>query len=98
MVASEPRLSPTWNCYGATMGDLARFLGIFSAGRPVRDKTGLTGSYDFTLQPIDDEPARGGDPDIVHHYPVEPLGLTLKPGKEMRSKLVIDHIEKPSAN
>jgi uncharacterized protein (TIGR03435 family) len=44
------------------MGDLARFLGIFSGGCPVRDKTGLTGSYDFTLQPIDDEPARGGDP------------------------------------
>jgi len=39
---------------------------IFSAGRPVRDKTGLPGSYDFTLQPIDDEPVRGGDPDIVH--------------------------------
>jgi uncharacterized protein (TIGR03435 family) len=83
---------------GQRWGYLARFLGVFSAGRPVRDKTGLTGSYDFTLQPVDNEPARGDDPEVMHHYPIEPLGLTLKPGKETRSKLVIDHMEKPSAN
>ena len=37
--------STSWHFYGATMGDLARFLS--TAGRPVRDKTGLTGRYEL---------------------------------------------------
>jgi uncharacterized protein (TIGR03435 family) len=86
--------STSWHFYGATMGDLARFLS--TAGRPVRDKTGLTGRYDFPLEQIPDP--MPPSPDMVFKWPVDPLGLRLKPGKEMRSKFVIDHIEKPSAN
>jgi len=93
MTPFAPR-SASWRFYGATMGDLARFLSI--AGRPVRDKTGLTGRYDFPLEQIADPvPA---SPGMVFNWPVGPLGLTLKAGKETRSKLVIDHIEKPRAN
>jgi uncharacterized protein (TIGR03435 family) len=84
-----------WNLYAATMEDLARFLSL-AGGIPVRDKTGLTGQYDFTMKMIPD-PVYGSQ-DTVFNYPVEPLGLTMKPGKEIRSRLVIDHIEKPSAN
>jgi uncharacterized protein (TIGR03435 family) len=96
MTPFGPRGRSNWNCYGATMEDLARFLSMSSPGRPVRDKTGLTGRYDFTLELID-EPVYGS-PDTLYNYPVDRLGLTLKPGKETRAKLVIDHIEKPSAN
>ena len=96
MVPSGPRGKTTWTCYDATMEDLARFLSMSSPGRPVRDKTGLTGRYDFTLEVVN-EPVYGS-PDTVYNYPVDPLGLTLKPGKETRSKLVIDHVERPSAN
>ena len=78
------------------MEDLARFLGMGSPGRPVRDKTGLTGRYDFTLELIDEPGHRNQD--ALYNYPVDHLGLALKPGKETRAKLVIDHIEKPSAN
>jgi hypothetical protein len=36
--------------------------------------------------------------DQTGNWPVASLGLELKPGKFPGSKLVIDHIEKPSAN
>ena len=39
-----------WNFYGASMLDLAYFLNIVCPGAPVRDRTGLTGRYDFTLR------------------------------------------------
>lgn len=96
MVASGPRERSSWNFYNATMEDLARFVTMSSPGRPVRDKTGLTGRYEFKLEIIP-EPVYGS-PDVLYNYPVDPLGLTLKPGKETRSKWVVDHIEKPSAN
>jgi uncharacterized protein (TIGR03435 family) len=59
--------------HGATMQDLADFLVIMSGRIPVRDRTGLTGHYDFRIQQT-------------------------PPGTESRPILVIDHIEKPTAN
>jgi uncharacterized protein (TIGR03435 family) len=82
--------------HGATIADLVWFLSCLSPFVPVRDKTGLTGRYDFDLQEID-EPSHL-DADRVFNYPVDRLGLKLKPGKENRSILVIDHIEKPTPN
>jgi uncharacterized protein (TIGR03435 family) len=84
-----------WHYYSATMGDLVQFLKIISNRRSVYDKTGLTGSYDFTLQQVS-EPARGDD--AIDNFPIVHLGLKLRTGKESRPILVIDHIEKPSAN
>ena len=68
----------------ATTGDLIWFLSRLSPSIPIRDRTGLTGRYDFS--------------DRVNNYPIGHLGLQLKPGKESRPILVIDHIEKPSPN
>ena len=83
------------NFYRAGMQDLADFLSIVTRGRPpVRDKTGLTGRYDFTFREVALSP---GD-DRVYSYPVDRLGLQIKPGVENRPVLVIDHIEKPTAN
>jgi len=83
------------NFYRAGMQDLADFLSIVTRGRPpVRDKTGLTGRYDFTFREVALSP---GD-DRVYSYPLDRLGLQIEAGLENRPVLVIDHIEKPTAN
>ena len=78
------------------MADLVEFLTLSSSGRPVHDATGLTGRYDFTVQLIDNA---SRDPDEkIYNWPVDQLGLVLKPGKALGFALVIDHIEKPTPN
>ena len=86
----------TWHFYGATVGEIVDFLGKCSPNRPIHDATGLTGRYDFALQMIEDA---SRDPDEqVYNWPIAPLGLELKPGKYPGSKLIIDHMEKPTSN
>ena len=82
--------------YGATMDDLVGFLTVLSRGVHVYDKTGLTGRYDFTFREV--EPLDPGSRDPLDKYPLGQLGLELKRGMENRPILVIDHIERPSAN
>jgi uncharacterized protein (TIGR03435 family) len=87
----------------ATMRDLALTLsdrGEQSLGRPVIDKTGLTGKYDFTLQL---PPTISGDDaqqSVAALFTAvqEQLGLKLQPATSSTDYLVIDHIERPSAN
>jgi uncharacterized protein (TIGR03435 family) len=79
-------------------------------GRPVEDKTGLTGLYDFTLQlggQGHDSPASGPDATPSADAPTGPsiftaiqeqLGLKLEAEKGPVQVLVIDHIEQPAAN
>jgi uncharacterized protein (TIGR03435 family) len=83
-------------CYGATMQDLAWFLGTLTRGIPVRDKTGLTGRYDFTLQQVDRLFADPEHP--LDEYPVNHLGLKVKRAAEDTPMLVIDHIDRPTQN
>ncbi len=80
--------------YGATMQDLTDFLCIMSGRIPVRDQTGLTGRYDFSIRQVPISP----DDNQVLSYHVDHLGLKVKPGTESRPMLVIDHIEKPTPN
>jgi uncharacterized protein (TIGR03435 family) len=94
-IGERPGGRTVWHYYSATTGDLVQFLKIISNRRSVYDKTGLTGRYDFTFQQVS-EPARGDD--AVHNFPIDHLGLKLRPGKESRPNLVIEHIERPSAN
>ena len=86
----------TWHYYGATLGELIDFLGKCSPSRPIHDATGLAGHYDFTLQMIEN-PSRDRSEE-VYNWPVTPLGLELKPSKCPGSKLIIDHMEKPTSN
>jgi uncharacterized protein (TIGR03435 family) len=91
-----------------TMDHLARYLPtLIPFGRPIVDQTGLTGTFDFTLQFA---PEPGGDtanmaespPDLQGPTAFEALkeqfGLTLKPIKAPIQVLVIDHVEQPSPN
>jgi uncharacterized protein (TIGR03435 family) len=59
--------------------------------RPIVDKTGLTGHYDFSLE-FDGEHPKEIAPAI------EDLGLKLTSAKEPAEILVVDHATKPSAN
>jgi len=72
-------------------------------GRPVFDKTGLTAKYDFVLKYNGrwdrDRPADDLDPTPpLDRALQEELGLKVEQAKGPIKVLVIDHIEKPSAN
>ncbi len=79
-------------------------------GREVIDKTGLSGTYDFSLTwtPLQTAAAPGGEsgsppsPDAegasLFTAIEEQLGLKLVPSKDPGQVLVVDHIEKPSEN
>jgi uncharacterized protein (TIGR03435 family) len=73
-------------------------------GRPVVDKTGLAGAFDFTLQ-WRRETAQGGDTnDKLAEAPSiftavqEQLGLKLEPLSGAGDLYVIDYADRPSAN
>ena len=69
-------------------------------GRPVVDKTGLTGKYDFTVDYVPAAKAatdESGGPSIFTALE-EQLGLKLEPAKAQMDVLVIDSIEQPAAN
>jgi uncharacterized protein (TIGR03435 family) len=94
---------------GIALSTLANFL-TQTLGRPVVDETNLSGRYDFTLHyspesmsaqllPSDSstpQPNSGG-PSILTALQ-EQLGLQIESGKAQMQVLVIDHIERPSAN
>lgn len=93
--------------HNATMTLFASVLQRGILDRPVVDNTGLTGRYDFDLEWAPDESEFGGDlaPGVPDHP--EPdlfaalenqLGLRLEKTRGSIQALVIDHVERPSAN
>jgi uncharacterized protein (TIGR03435 family) len=82
-----------------TMEQLARQLSA-TAGRPVVDKTGLTGYYAYTLDWIPASRALEPDSDIPSMVTAiqEQLGLKLERAKGPIEMLIVDHAEKPSEN
>ena len=92
---------------GVEMERLAWFLGT-RLGRPVLDRTGLTGAYDFTLSWASAErPVGPGDPGDSPADEVGPslfsavrqqLGLRLESRKGPVVFLTIEHLERPTEN
>ena len=99
--------------FGVSMPALAKQLTIM-AGQTVQDKTGLTGTYDFTLKywmtPMR-RPSEGApDGQLAIDAPdpsggpslftaiQKQLGLKLESGKGPVEIVVIDHVERPSGN
>ena len=81
---------------------IARELSPF-AGRPVQDRTGLTGAFDFELKWTPDGGAvkPNGADDSGPSFTTaieEQLGLKLKGEKGQIETLVVDHVERPSEN
>ena len=69
--------------------------------RPVIDQTGLTGRYDLALKWTFDEsqaPTDGTAAPNLFTAVQEQIGLKLEPVKAPAEVLVIDHVERPSAN
>jgi uncharacterized protein (TIGR03435 family) len=90
-----------------TMDDFVAMLQRATLDRPTVNKTGLTGKYDFDLEWAQDESQYGGQvpaaPDDTQSPPLftavqEQLGLKLVATRGMVSAMVVDEVEKPSAN
>src|ERR1017187_4026478 len=90
---------------------LADYLGnlppVSDFGRPVVDETGLSGTFDFSLNvtPVrNSTSAPGTESQLDAGGPTfeealkEQLGLKLRPTKAPIQVLVIDHVEQPSPN
>ena len=99
----------TLSFYGATMASFASMMSSFgNGGRPIQDKTGLTGKYDITLKlgammgSAQNEPqsaTAASDPGAsITSLFQEQLGLKLESAKGEVETLVIDHMERPSEN
>jgi uncharacterized protein (TIGR03435 family) len=83
-----------------SMPDFALMMKFFM-DRPVVDQSGLTGRYDFRFQWTFDEtraPADGTAPPGMFTAIQEQLGLKLEPVKGQTDVLVVDKVERPSAN
>jgi uncharacterized protein (TIGR03435 family) len=91
----------------ATMSDLARLMQRAILDRPVVDKTGLSGRYDFDLEWAPDETQFGGEVPVAPADAASPplfsaiqqqLGLRLEATRRPVAALVVDKAERPSAN
>ena len=99
----------TWEGHATPIANMMGQLS-YAAGRPVYDKTGLTGRYDFTMTYMQENlsaappSADGGAPPPPDTAPPlaraleEQLGLKLVSAKGNMDVIVIDHIEKPLGN
>jgi uncharacterized protein (TIGR03435 family) len=93
-----------WTVQGATIDEFCKIV-LSELDRPVIDNTGLKGRFNFPLEympeatfgaaGVSDDPAAG--PSIFTALQ-EQFGLKLKESKGPGDRLVIDFIEKPSAN
>jgi uncharacterized protein (TIGR03435 family) len=101
--------------HGMSIADFSRGLLASRLDRPVIDKTGVLGRFDFHLEfnpsivatgissqdgtdaAIETRPIENDGPSIFTAVR-EQLGLKLSPDKGAGEVLVIDHVDKPSAN
>jgi uncharacterized protein (TIGR03435 family) len=85
-----------------SMDELATMIpNVFSVDRPVVNRTGLPGTYDFKIEATPEFRMTGDDPalnNISIFAAVQQLGLKLVLQKAMIEVVVIDHVAKPSAN
>jgi uncharacterized protein (TIGR03435 family) len=91
----------------ASMGDFVSMLQRALLDRPVVDKTGLTGRYDFDLTWAPDETQFGGEVPVAPADAQAPplftaleqqLGLHLEATHGPVEALVVDTVERPTAN
>jgi len=96
------------------MADFASWMQSGVMDKPVVDQTGLTDKYDFHLKWTPDEsqfaqfrgagvtvPPSTDDPNAppsLYTAIQEQIGIKITPGKAQDDVIVIDHVEKPSAN
>jgi uncharacterized protein (TIGR03435 family) len=86
-----------------SMDEFTRMIpNAFFVDRPIVDRTGLPGTYDFKIEASPESHMTGDELDLksigIFTAIQQQLGLKLEPQKAMIEVLVIDHVEKPSAN
>ena len=84
---------------GYALADIARNLSGMVGGRPVLDRTGLTGLYDLELTwTPDQQPAAGADTSGVSVFTAlqEQLGLQLDATTGPVEMIVIDNADRPT--
>jgi uncharacterized protein (TIGR03435 family) len=85
---------------GDFLGSIGESTG--ETGRPVVDRTGLTGLWDFTVWA--QGPWQKAESDATQQVPTmleairDQLGLRLKPAKDTIPVLIVDHVDRPSEN
>lgn len=80
---------------------VSTMTGLAATPRPVVDQTGLSGLYDFTLTWMHDPSGDEAISDNIANFRAalkSQLGLELKPAHAPISFLIVDHVERPSAN
>ena len=85
----------------STMRDFCDGMQAGVTDRPVVDRTGLTGRYDFNLNWTLDDSRATNDPNAppgLFTAIQEQLGLKLQPAKALADVVVLDHVEKPEEN
>lgn len=83
--------------YAAPISMLATQLSVVT-GLLVTDKTSLRGRYDFALDWAPDEKDPGDTRPSIFTAVIEQLGLRLEKARKPVTTVVIDHVERPSAN
>ena len=79
-----------------SMADLAAALRR-QAGRPVEDRTGVKGDFDFQIEWAPEQDADSSAPSLFTVMK-EQLGLKLQPAKGVTETLIIDQVTQPTAN
>jgi uncharacterized protein (TIGR03435 family) len=87
-----------------TMAQFAALMQRMVVNKPVLDKTGLSGRYNFDLEwtpgetraTLPSAPASDSKPDIF--TAIQQLGLALVPAQDWLDMIVVDYVEKPSEN
>lgn len=80
------------------ISDFATNLPMDIVGRPVIDKTGVTGTYIIRMVSSWPGMPQTADEPSIFTALKEQLGLELTPSKGPQSTIVIDHIEEPTPN
>jgi uncharacterized protein (TIGR03435 family) len=86
-----------------TMGQIVgTFSNMGNLGKPVVDQTGLTGTYDWVMEFIDEREGMNPPPDAVGLSFTgaleKQLGMKLVSTKTTFEAFVVDHIERPTEN
>ena len=81
---------------------VSTFSGMGNLGRPAVDRTGLTGTYDWAMEFIDERDGHNPPPDAEGLNFVgaleKQLGMKLVSTKAPFNFLIVDHIEQPTEN
>jgi uncharacterized protein (TIGR03435 family) len=81
-----------------SIGDFVQLVGA-STDRPVVDRTGLTGDFDYQITFAQEDARTQGDANLAIVNAVkEQLGIKLEAAKEAVPMPVVDRVEKPSEN